>query len=330
MKGIGIVVVFLAAFLICASCDHSHSKAPTALSVEHLSVGTSEIALSSLIWIARERGYFAEQGLDIDFKLYESGHLAVQDLLAGHLDLATATEFAAVRGFMDRADLRIVSVLDRAEDQQLVARKDRGIGQTADLKGKRIGLAKGSSAEYYLHLLLILHDIPLQEVQMIDLLPSEQVKSLARGDVDAVVVWEPFTAMAKKKLGANAVSWSSQSGLKDYWLLLSTNEVVRKRGRAIQRFLAALVSAEDFIRDNVAEARRIMQEKLGDKFENFSWDNHKFSLVLDRTLLLKMEAEIIWLKSIQGSQKFKMPDLLELIYLDGLKAVRPERVKMLH
>ncbi|MEJ2719281.1 MAG: NrtA/SsuA/CpmA family ABC transporter substrate-binding protein [Deltaproteobacteria bacterium] len=330
MKGIGIVVVSLTALLICASCDHSHSKSPTARSVEHLRAGTSEIALSSLIWIAKERGYFAEQGLDIDFKLYESGHLAVQDLLAGHLDLATATEFAAVHSFMDRPDLRIISVLDRAESQQLVARKDRGITQTADLRGKRIGLTKGSSAEYYLHLLLILHDVRLQEVHTIDLLPSEQVKSLGRGDVDAVMVWEPFTAMAKKELGANAESWSSQSGLKDYWLLLSTSEVVRKRGRAIQRFLAALVSAEDFVADNAAKARRIMQEKLGDKFEDFSWDDHKFSLVLDRTLLLKMEAEIIWLKSILGSQEFKMPDLMELIYLDGLKAVRPEKVKMLH
>jgi ABC-type nitrate/sulfonate/bicarbonate transport system substrate-binding protein len=315
---------------ICASCDHPSSKAQTAQKLEKLNLGTSDTILSSLIWIAKERGYFSKQGLDINFKLYESGHLAVKDLLAGHLDLVTATEFATVRAFMQRPDLRIISALDRADDQQLIARKDSAIKQIANLRGKRIGLTKSSSAEYYLHLLLILHAVPWQEVHVVNLLPSKQIKALANGDVDAVMSWEPFATTAKKQLGPNAVSWPGQSELKEYWLLVSTSEVIGKRSRALRLFLTAVMKAEDFIKNNDVKARQIMASKLPGIFNNSLWRNHRFGLDLDRPLVLKMEAEITWLKARHKANISKIPDVLELIYFDGLKSVRPEKIKMLH
>ncbi len=231
--------------------------------VESLTLGTSAIALSSLIWVAKAKGYFAEQHLDIDFRLYESGHLAIRDLLAGKLDLATATEFAAVRHGLERADFRIVSILSQAQDQQLVARRDRGITQLSDLRNKRVGVAQNTSAEYYLHLLLILEKIQSEDIQVVNLLPSEQVKAVTEGDVDAVMVWEPFATMAKQELGSNAVSWEGQSGQDEYWLLLSTTGVIEKKSRALKRFLAALAKAEDFIKNNEIEAIGIMAKATG-------------------------------------------------------------------
>lgn len=316
--------------VICAACNSSTSTFGSGRPLENLTLGTSKIDLSSLIWIAKERGYFADQCLDITFKLYESGHLAVKDLLAGDLDLATATEFATVRGFMKRPDLRIVSILDRSEDQRLIARKDRGVTEVSDLRGKRIGLAEGSSSEYYLHIMAILNDVPLSELEIVNLLPSEQVKAITEGEIDAALVWQPFAAAAERGLGANAVSWSAQSGLKDYWLLLSTNDVVEKRSRAIRRVLDALASAEDLIKKNDTKAMRIVAKELGAKFEDSLWQNHRFRLGLNRLLLLKIEAEATWIQARQRSRVFSMPDLLELMYFDGLKSVRPEKVELLH
>ena len=332
MKAPGFLLAVLSAvgLVIWTACDSSTSKVSPGASVETLTLGTSRIDLSSLIWVAKERGYFAEQGLEINFKLYESGHLAAKDLLAGRLDLATASEFAAVRAFMQSTDVRVISVLDRSEDQLLVARKDRGIGQVSDLRGKRIGLPKGSSAEYYFQVMLILADMPVRDVHVVDLLPSEQVKAIAAGDVDAVMAWEPFATGAKKELGTNGVSWSGQSGQRDHWVLLSTNEVLEKRSRSIRRFLAALASAEDFVKKNDAAARRIVAKELGDAFEDALWPNHRFQLGLDRPLVLKMGAEITWLKSLKGPQVFSMPDARELIHVDALKSVRPEKVELLH
>ncbi|MEW6111374.1 MAG: ABC transporter substrate-binding protein [Thermodesulfobacteriota bacterium] len=297
--------------------------------VESLTVGTSAIDLSALIWIAQARHYFSEQGLDINMKLYESGHLAIRDLFEGGLDLATATEFATARRCLDRRDLRIISILDAAKDQQLVARRDHGITGASDLRNKRIGIAGGTSSDYYLHVFLVLQKIRADDVHVVDLMPSEQVKAIAKGDIDAIMVWEPFATMAKDELGTNAVSWPAQSGEDEYWLLLSTDEIVKKRSPAIERFLSALAWAEEFIRNNETEAIQLMGQQLGSRHKSSLWRNHNFRLGLNRPLIVKMEDELRWMKSSPGSRAPDMPDVLDFIYVDGLSSVSPEKVKIL-
>ena len=325
-----LAVLFVVGLAALTGCDSPKSKMPPDAQVESLTLGTSEIVLSSLIWVAKAKGYFVEQHLDIDFRLYESGHLAIRDLLAGKLDLATASEFAAVRHGLERADFRIISILSQAQDQQLVARKDRGITQLSDLRNKRVGVAQNTSAEYYLHLLLILEKIQSEDIQVVNLLPSEQITALTKGDVDAVMVWEPFATMAKQELGSNAVSWEGQSGQDEYWLIFSTAGVIEKKSRALRRFLAALSKAEDFIKNNDIEAMGIMQKQLESPNLAAAWRNNRFGLGLHRPLILKMEAELEWVKSGPNARQSDIPDLNDFVYFDALNSVEPARIKLLH
>ena len=77
---------------------------------------------------------------------------------------------------------------------KIVARRDHGIAQISDIRHKRIGVLRGSGGEFYLDLLMALQEIPSQEVQKVDLSPSEQSKAISKGEVDAVVTWEPFAS----------------------------------------------------------------------------------------------------------------------------------------
>jgi ABC-type nitrate/sulfonate/bicarbonate transport system substrate-binding protein len=320
----------LIGLVMLTACDSPKSKVSPDGPVETLTLGTSAIVLSSLIWVAKAKGYFVEKHLDIDFRLYESGHLAIGDLLAGKLDLATATEFGAVRHGLERADFRIISILTQTQDQQLVARKDRGITRLSDLRNKRVGVAQNTSSEYYLHLLLILEKIRYEDIQVVNLLPSEQVKAVTKGVVDAVMVWEPFATMAKQELGSNAVSWEGQSGQDEYWLLLSTAGVIEKKSRALRRFLAALSKAEDFIKNNDIEAMGIMQKQLERLNLAAVWRNNRFGLGLHRPLILKMEAELEWVKSGPGMRQSDIPDLKDFVYSDVLNSVEPTKIKLPH
>ena len=325
-----LAVSFVLGLFAFTACDYPKSKVSPDGPVESLTLGTSAIALSSLIWVAKAKGYFAEQHLDIDFRLYESGHLAIGDLLAGKLDLATATEFGAVRHGLERADFRIISILSQAQDQQLVARRDRGITQLSDLKNKRVGVVKNTSADYYLHLLLILEKLQSEDIRVVNLMPSEQVTAITKGDVDAVMVWEPFATMAKQELGSNAVSWEGQSGQDEYWLLLSTTGVIEKKSPALRRFLAALSKAEDFIKNNDIEAMGIMQKQLESPNLAAVWRNNRFGLGLHRPLILKMEAELEWVIAGTGTGESDIPDLRDFVYFDALNSVDPTKNKLLH
>jgi NitT/TauT family transport system substrate-binding protein len=265
----------------------------------------------------------------MQLKTHESGLESLNELLAGKIDLATITEFLFARQIAEHPDLRILSVVGQTDNMKLVARKDRGIKQESDLKSKRIGLVRDSIAEYHLHLFLLLHRIPWKDIQPVDLPPSEEVKSIIRGDVDAAIVWEPFAKQMQEGLGQNAMSWSAQSGQDFYWLLVGTKDIVKRRSSAIQGVIAALVSAEDVIKKQRNEARRIVASQIGPNHMPELWETSGFTLNLSRPVILAIEAELTWMNSSQGVQEFKVPNLMDYVHFETLESVNPEKVKTL-
>ena len=69
---------------------------PRQLCAEPIRVGVAMDIKTALIRIADGQGFFKKQGLDVVLKEYESGALAVPDLVADKLDWATAAEFVFV------------------------------------------------------------------------------------------------------------------------------------------------------------------------------------------------------------------------------------------
>ena len=199
-----LAVSFVVGLVVLTGCDSSKPKAVG--TPEHLTIGTYSGDLSALLWIAKDRGYFSEHGLDVQFKIRESGLMSLRDLVAREVDLATVSEFVFVSDIFKQPDLRVLSVVAQNNSVKLVARKDHGITQMSDLNNKRIGLVRDSMAGYYLDRLLMLHQIPGQDVQIVDMPPSEEVKAISQGDIDAAVVWEPFATQMQKELGTNGVS----------------------------------------------------------------------------------------------------------------------------
>jgi NitT/TauT family transport system substrate-binding protein len=262
--------------------------------------------------------------------LYESGLTATKDLLAGKVDLSTAGEFLAARLFFEHPDLRIITSMCESDNVKLMARRDHGITQISDIRHKRIGVLSGSGGEFYLDLLMILHNISINEVQKVDMPPSEQTKAISKGEIDAVVTWEPFVSKVNNDLGTNALSWSAQSGQNFYWLLLGTADVVSKRSRAINGFLSSLVSAEKFIKNRKAEARTIVARKLGVSDLDSLWTRTLFGVGLDHPLVLAMEAQMRWMNPRLATQESDMPNLLKFIYFEALRSVQPERINMLY
>ena len=141
-KIFGILLISLSALalLISAACDSSKSKSVG--SPENLTIGTYLGDLSALFWIAKDRGYFSEQGVNVQLQTHESGLESYMDLLAGKVDLATITEFVFARNVSKRPDVRVLAVVGQTHNLKLVARKDHGITQMSDLRKKRIGLVR--------------------------------------------------------------------------------------------------------------------------------------------------------------------------------------------
>ena len=188
-----------------------------------------------MIYIAQEKGFFKRHGLDLDIANYQAGAYAVNDLLADKVDVATATGFVlALQGFK-RPDLRAVAAISSSDNVEVVARRDRGIKNPEDLRGKRIGVSKGTVNEFFLSAFLSLNNILPGEVRTVDLKPADVVTAITEGKIDAAVCFPPFSDTMKKNLGRNAVSWLIQGGQDYYFLMITRDDLIKTRPRAVDR-----------------------------------------------------------------------------------------------
>jgi NitT/TauT family transport system substrate-binding protein len=298
--------------------------------VEILTLGLPRLEQNALIYVADERGFFAANGLEVLIKDYDTGVAAINSLLEGEVELAGAAEFPVVRALLQKSPIRVIASYDKFENDYLVGRKDRGIEVVSDLRGKRIGVTLQTINEFYLARFLELNGIDLQEVAPVDLKPAQFVNAIASGEVDALIAWQPYIHQILEGQ-ANIVVWPAQNNQAVYGLLVCKDEWLALHGNTVERFLQALESAEGYIISNPNEALTIVQERLGydSAYIASVWPQHRFSLSLDFSLVIAMTDEARWSIDNNLVDEKQVPNFVDFIYTDALKAVRPEAVDIL-
>lgn len=300
--------------------------------VEKLRLGVYQGEFSSLIWIADDQGYFADSGLEVTIKEYDSGVAPVQALLSKTVDIATAAEFVVVSHSFNNDNLKIIGTVDIANAIEVIARKDRNIHQVSDLKGKKIGLKMKSQAEFFIGTFLTFNHLSLRDVDLVDLNPSQMANAILNGDVDAIIVWDPYTYQIKKLLGENAISWSGQSGQDFYFLLITREDITQDNPLVLERFLRAMIHAEAFIKTKKEEAQKIVEKRLKTEpsYLQSVWAKNRFTVALVEDMLIAMEDEARWMMKSNLTDKKKIPNYLHFTYLDALKLVNPKAVTVIH
>lgn len=293
---------------------------------ERVAIGNSPTDYSLLLFIAQDRGFFAQNGLDAAIHEYPFGFLTLDHLAKGEIDFGLAADFAFVGKSFETGDLRILASICKAGAEELVARKDKGIATPGDLKGKRIGVTRKTATEYSLMKFLVFNGLSTRDVTIVDLLPADLVEGLCSGALDAFASWDVWVVDARSRLGDKVVSWPTRMGQEDYWLVSTRKELTDSRPETVKRVLKALLQAEDFATEHSDEARSILAKhsRGGPPAVKYSWDNNKYVVTLDQGLLEVLEDEADWKIKSSGTEKLTPPNYLHLIWPHGLDALRPK------
>jgi NitT/TauT family transport system substrate-binding protein len=328
-----ILCLILLAALIAASVGtyfryHRHPPPPPEKIV--LGIVTTDNAV--LVHIASELGLFSKYGIDVSIKEYEVGSSVMDDLEAGLLDIAATSEFALVREGFNRNDLQAISSIALSNNIQFIARRDRVIESPADLKGKRIGVLRGTTCEFFLATFLAFSGILNSEVQVVNIRPSDAASGILSKNIDAAMLWEPYAYRLKTALGKNAIIWEGQGGQDYYVLLISTRSFTGVHAAAVEKLLRALVDAERFTETNPAESKGIIQRhfRYSDAYMAWTWAQSSPKVCLTQDLLIHMEDEGRWLKKREWITYPGIPNYYALMCLDGLEKVNPDAVSIIH
>jgi NitT/TauT family transport system substrate-binding protein len=298
-----------------------------------VTVAYSPFESTALFWIAEDQGFFKNNGLNVIPQKYDSGAAALDGVVNSEADIAVGiSEFPLVRKAFENVPVRAIGSIDKGDFIYLVARRDHGIVNVSDLKGKRIGTAKGTVAEFYLGRFLMLHGMTLRDITLVDVkTPAGWVDDVAKGDIDAIATAQPYANSARDQLGDNAVSWSVHSSQPVAGLIISTDQWLSTHPEQAERFLRSLAEAEEYVHTHPTEARAIVQKWLGfdDSYMATVWQQNQFSLTLDQSLVLAMEDEARWMIRNNLTNATAVPDFRNYLYTDGLDTVKPGSVKII-
>ncbi len=167
------------------------------------------------VFIALEKGYFKQEGIDLELVTLKTAADAPPLLARGDVEVAGGSTSAALYNAIIRGiDMKIVAdkgVHPKGLGWQFIAvRKDLAdqIKKPADLKGRNIALScSNCSVDYFLLVVLKQAGLTLKDVETVDLAVPDQLAAFGNKSIDAGILVEPNAATAAER--GLAVSWIS-------------------------------------------------------------------------------------------------------------------------
>ena len=145
-----------------------------------------------MLFTAEDQHFFEANGINFTFKTYDTGLATIDDLLNNKVDIAGSAEYPVAAKAFEKDNISIIASISKSYVVHVVGLTDRGIRNVEDLKGKRIGLPRGTILEFYLGRFLDLHGLSIRDVTLINMPQGQTADAIANGSVDAVVTREPY------------------------------------------------------------------------------------------------------------------------------------------
>jgi ABC-type nitrate/sulfonate/bicarbonate transport system substrate-binding protein len=132
--------------------------------------------------------------------------------------------------------------------QGLVAHKDSNILTPTDLKGKRVGLVQGATAQFGFLMMMRQHGIRAEQVTVVNMAPETQLRALEARQIDAAMVWEPWMQRMIRNGNARIIETEGNLGIYTNVDCYSVRrDWLSRHGETALRFLRALVTANDAV-----------------------------------------------------------------------------------
>jgi NitT/TauT family transport system substrate-binding protein len=170
-------------------------------------VGHIPALLSAPLYIAQDKGYFRQAGLDVELiDIWQASDM-LAGLASGTIEIGTGGVGPALMNAIGRGlDIRIVAPLHTERPPvatPLVVRKDLWdsgqVRSVADLRGRRVSLnSKASATEYWLHASLATGGLTPNDVDVQVLSFPDAVVAMTNGALDAALVGEPVATLAER------------------------------------------------------------------------------------------------------------------------------------
>ncbi|MEW9700253.1 ABC transporter substrate-binding protein [Paenibacillus sp. SI8] len=315
----------------------SSTPAVPKLETTSLTLGSGrDPQLSPLLIIAKEQGFFQQEGLTVDIKLFAAGPDVVSAIASKSIQLGSTGDIPPIIAKASGLPLQAIAQHSNISGvQTLVVNPDK-IKKPADLKGKKVAYVSGTASEAFFLKIVEKYGLDLSSIQSFKVGPTEILPAFQKKDVDAFVIWQPIASKGVKEAGGFQLLTATQSYVPgeegpqalfaSYSLLVGHKVFLDKNPETTKAALRALKKAASYIKSNpdesaayVSKALEIDQETIKSIFKLNTYGLDITPQVVDSLSNIS--------NFLLKNEKIKaLPDLKEFIQTSYLKAVDPALV----
>ena len=242
---IALVVVIGVAAMLQAQAPQAPKKLTLAMAV------TPPNLVHIPPYLAKDLGYFKEEGLDVEIVSFEGGVGSMRMVMAGSIDLALTSGDPPVLARVQGATTKMVySTSPRLEAVMTV---QGSIKDIKDLKGKKIGIQEPNGfADLFSRRLLARAGIKPEEVQFISTSTAGRVPALVTGQVDTGVlhVEQAIRAIKRNPNLRNVANFWDMFSDAFYNVIVAQEKTIKEKGDVVEAFIRATIKANRYIYRN--------------------------------------------------------------------------------
>lgn len=277
--------------------------------------------------MADHLGLFKKRGLDFSYVHFDNGATALDAVMTGSSDINSSTLLSMLPRFEKTRNMYATSSIAAAGKLYSVITKT-GTKSVQELVGKRLGLPVDGIAAYLFRQFATSNNLPQDKIELVNITPPESVAALSRGDVDGILLWEPWpTKVLELVPDTHRLRNLADDGIYvTNWLYMG-QALADDKPRA-EATLGALVEASEFMKVNADETISVAAErfKLKPQDARFQYENLDFTMafgkervVKDFDPLSKFALEKGRIKTIPPIEDVARPQFMAAAYPDRAK-----------
>lgn len=261
-----------------------------------VTIAVSKTPLSSPFYVAKAIKAFDDTCVKVEYDEVTGGQAAFEKVMSGEVDFGTSSDSViAFQSLTKHSFVTHAMFVQSDNDVKLITRSADKIKSTMDLKGKKIGVTKGTSSEYLLSTLLAIEGLKMADVELYHYKPEKLIQGFSNREVDAILPWEPFVFQASQLLKSKIKIHDTKSlSILSFNLISQTAD--SQRVEEAKCVLQGLRTAINYIASHPQKSKKIMIDELNlePAFIAWVWSDYIFKLGLNQSLILNIKSQADW------------------------------------
>lgn len=237
---------------------------PSTGSPTKVTAGVIPIVDSAPIWLGKSKGFFEEEGLDLDIKTGSGGGAILPAVVSGSYDFGMGNTVSVLLARDKGIDVKFVSneatTAGAPKSQAVIVPNDSPIKKPADLAGKTVAvLGISGSVDTTIRALVDADGGDSSTMKFVEIAPSEVQAAVEKKQVDAGWILAPFLQKAVAE-GSRVVSYNFSEFSPNFTLAgyFATNDTVKNRPKVVESFNRALAKSVAYAQEHPDEVRQIV------------------------------------------------------------------------